>query len=285
MLKRTRFAPSPSGLLHLGNAYSALSCQAWAKQHDALLLLRVEDIDFTRCKPKHTQQMLNDLDWLGIKFSDVSFQQQRLALYEQALQQLIELGVLYPCFCTRKQILETLDAQQASPSRQGQGLSYHCLDPYPKTCKQLDSAQRQQKMLTTAYAWRLDCEAVAQEIGQHGAWFDIDGAAHHFDIFRDVGDVIIGRKDIHFSYHLCVVVDDAAQGITHVIRGEDLRRSTPVHRILQRLLAYDSLQYLHHKLITNQEGNRLAKSKASPTLKALRDEGQTAKQVRLSLDF
>lgn len=282
-MKRIRFAPSPTGLLHLGNAYSALSCEAWAKQHHAQILLRVEDIDFTRCKPKYTQQILNDFDWLGIKFLDISFQQQRLSLYERALQQLIGMGVLYPCFCTRKEVSEALDVvQQASQSRHA---SCHCLDPYPKTCKQLNLAQRKQKMLATAYAWRLDCEAVAQKIGQHGVWYDINGAEHHFDILADIGDVIIGRKDIRFSYHLCVVVDDAKQGITHVIRGEDLRSSTSVHRILQRLLAYASPQYLHHKLITNQDGDRLAKSKASPTLKTLRDEGQTAKQVRQSLGF
>jgi len=279
-LKRTRFAPSPTGLLHLGNAYSALVCEQWAKKHDAQLLLRVEDIDFTRCKPKHTKQLLDDLAWLGISFDDVTFQQQRLALYEKVLQQLIDMGVLYPCFCTRKEVDVALLSQKDNGNVQCRGL-----DPYPGTCKQLDTQQQQQKMQKQAYAWRLDCVAVSQRIGRQCTWYDIHNHEHHFDILEDIGDVIIGRKDIRFSYHLCVVVDDATQGISHVIRGEDLRSSTPVHRVLQCLLGYKSPQYLHHVLITNNEGIRLAKSKGSPTLQALRESGVTAEQVRQSLGF
>ena len=279
-MKRTRFAPSPTGLLHLGNVYSALVCEHWAKEHDAQILLRVEDIDFTRCKPKHTEQMLDDLVWLGLSFDEVSFQQQRLALYEKVLQQLIEMGVLYPCFCTRKEVDAALLAQKDKGNIQCSGL-----DPYPGTCKQLDKQQQQQKMQKQTYAWRLDCEAVSQQIGRQCAWYDMQNHEHCFDVLEDIGDVIIGRKDIRFSYHLCVVVDDAKQGITHVIRGEDLRSSTPVHSVLQCLLNYESPKYLHHKLITNQQGKRLAKSKASPALKSLRDSGATAKQVRKSLGF
>jgi glutamyl-Q tRNA(Asp) synthetase len=279
-LKRTRFAPSPTGLLHLGNVYSSLLCEHWAKEHDAQLLLRVEDIDFTRCKPKHTTQLLDDLAWLGISFADVSFQQQRLALYDKALQQLIEMGVLYPCFCTRKEVDVALIANKDKGGSQA-----NRLDPYPGTCKHLSERQRQQKMKTQAYAWRLDCDVVSQRIGQPCAWYDMQGHEYRFDILQDIGDVIIGRKDIRFSYHLCVVVDDALQGVSHVIRGEDLRSSTPVHRVLQYLLSYESPQYLHHQLITNQQGKRLAKSKASPALKSLRDSGVTAKQIRQSLGF
>ena len=279
-MKRTRFAPSPTGLLHLGNIYSALVCEHWAKEHDAQFLLRVEDIDFTRCKPKHTKQLLDDLAWLGISFDDVSFQQQRLALYEKVLQQLIDMNVLYPCFCTRKEVDAALLAQKEKGNVQQRGL-----DPYPGTCKQLNKQQQQQKMQKQAYAWRLDCEAVAQRIGRKHAWYDMQNHEHCFDVLEDIGDVIIGRKDIRFSYHLCVVVDDAKQGITHVIRGEDLRSSTPVHRMLQGLLNYESPQYLHHKLITNEQGKRLAKSKVSPALKSLRDSGMTAKEIRQSLGF
>ena len=281
-MKRTRFAPSPTGLLHLGNVYSALVCEQWAKDHDAQLLLRVEDIDFTRCKPKHTEQLLDDLAWLGITFANVSFQQQRLALYEQVLQQLIDMGVLYPCFCTRKQVDAALFAQKVKNNGNAHGKNF---DAYPRTCKQLNTQQQQQKMQKQTYAWRLDCDVVAQRIGRKCAWYDAQGNQHRFDILEDIGDVIIGRKDIRFSYHLCVVVDDAKQGITHVVRGEDLRSSTPIHRVLQCLLNYASPKYLHHKLITNHQGIRLAKSKESPALKNLRDDGQTAKQVRQSLGF
>jgi len=279
-LKRTRFAPSPTGLLHLGNAYSALICEQWAKKHEAALFLRVEDIDFTRCKPERTETLLEDLTWLGIGFDEISFQQHRLALYEQALQQLIDMHVLYPCFCTRKQVDTALHTQsEAQPNALRQRL-----DPYPGTCKQLSVQQRQKKMLKQAYAWRLDGTAVLETIGQHCVWHDTQGIAQSFNVL-DIGDVIIGRKDIRFSYHLCVVVDDATQGISHVIRGEDLRSSTPIHRVLQRLLGYKSPQYLHHVLIMNNEGIRLAKSKGSPTLQALRDSGVTAEQVRQSLGF
>lgn len=279
-MKRTRFAPSPTGLLHLGNAYSALICEQWAKKHGAALFLRVEDIDFTRCKPKFSKQMLDDLTWLGISFDVVSFQQQRLALYEQALQQLIDMDVLYPCFCTRKQVDTALAGQKLNRNLKTE----HCLDAYPGTCKHLDTELRQQQMLHMPYAWRLDCQAVFERIGQVCAWQDDQGHEHLFNIL-DMGDVIIGRKDIRFSYHLSVVVDDAKQGITQVIRGEDLRSSTPVHRVLQCLLGYTSPQYLHHVLITNDEGIRLAKSKGSPTLQALRVNGVTAEQVRQSLGF
>lgn len=279
-MKITRFAPSPTGLLHLGNAYSALICEQWAKKHDAALFLRVEDIDFTRCKPKFSKQMLDDLTWLGISFNAISFQQQRLVLYEQALQQLIDMDVLYPCFCTRKQVDTALASQKVNRNLKTE----HCLDVYPGTCKHLDTELRQQQMLNMPYAWRLDCQTVFERIGQLCAWQDVQGHKHLFNVL-DMGDVIIGRKDIQFSYHLCVVVDDAEQGITHVIRGEDLRSSTPVHRVLQCLLGYKSPQYLHHVLITNNEGIRLAKSKGSPTLQALRGNGVTAEQVRQSLGF
>ena len=279
-MKRTRFAPSPTGLLHLGNVYSAFICEQWAKKHAAELFLRVEDIDFTRCKPKFGQQLSEDLTWLGISFDAVSFQQQRLTLYEQALQQLIDMDMLYPCFCTRKQINTVLASSKVNCNLKKK----NCLDVYPGTCKHLDTELRQQQMLNMPYAWRLDCQAVVERIGQACSWKDNQSCEHMFDVL-DIGDVIIGRKDIRFSYHLCVVVDDAKQGITHVIRGEDLRSSTPVHRVLQCLLGYKAPQYLHHVLITDNEGIRLAKSKGSPTLQALRENGVTAKQVRQSLGF
>jgi glutamyl-Q tRNA(Asp) synthetase len=194
MLK-TRFAPSPTGLMHLGNIYSALQCQAWAKHHHAGLILRIEDIDFTRCKPKFSQQIMDDLNWMGIGFDDVSYQSQRLSLYKAALNTLIDQGMLYPCFCTRKAIAEQTKSLKTSQ-----------LDDYPKTCLSLDKAEREQRKQNIPFSWRLDSVKVKRRLGNDLYWLDNDGAQHDFDVVDDIGDVIIGRKDIHYSYHLAVVV-------------------------------------------------------------------------------
>jgi glutamyl-Q tRNA(Asp) synthetase len=267
MLK-TRFAPSPTGLLHLGNIYSALQCQAWAKHHHAGFILRIEDIDFTRCKPKFSQQIMDDLNWIGIGFDDVSYQSQSLSLYKKALNTLIDQGVLYPCFCTRKAIAEQTDRLKTSQ-----------LDDYAKICLALNPAEQAQRKQNTPFSWRLDSARVKQHLGNDLYWLDNDGAQHDFDVVDDIGDVIIGRKDIHYSYHLAVVVDDAAQGISHVIRGQDLQSSTPVHRVLQLLLGYASPKYIHHGLIQGEQGKRLAKSKGSPTLLSLREQGMSPQDV------
>lgn len=277
---KTRFAPSPTGLLHTGNIYSALTCEAWAKKQNAVLLLRIEDIDFTRCKPEFSIQIIDDLNWIGINFTgDISYQQQRLGLYQQALDVLIRMGALYPCFCTRKEV-----EAQLSQQSELRHPTYHRLDNYPGTCKSLSPQHRREKMLSQTFAWRLDIQAVIQILGQHLSWSEMDGFQHPFHL-ADIGDVIIGRKDIRYSYHLSVVVDDAEQAISHVIRGEDLRSSTAVHIVLQKLLNYTSPHYLHHKLIMDNQGNRLAKSKNSTTLKSLRDSNVSAGSVRRQLGF
>ena len=266
---RTRFAPSPTGLMHTGNAYSAIQCEQWAKAHQAELLLRIEDIDFTRCRPELAVQMIDDLQWLGISFAgNIIYQHQRLHLYQQALDTLINMGVLYPCFCTRKQVQANL---------QKMNMSSDVLDNYPGTCKTLSEMQRSERMLREPYSWRLDVQAV--HLAQPLFWQDVAGNA--FDVDLDyVGDVIIGRKDIQYSYHLAVVVDDADQQITHVIRGEDLRTSTPVHRILQYLLGYEPPIYHHHALIKDEQGERLAKIKQSITLQNIRQSGMTVAKFR-----
>ncbi len=267
---RTRFAPSPTGLLHVGNAYSALMCELWARQNNAELLLRIEDIDFTRCRKELSQQMLEDLAWLDIRFDgETVYQQQRLTLYQQALEKLLQLGVLYPCFCTRKEIQQ--DIQALATQQQ--------FDVYPGTCKRLTREQKEHKLLSKEFCWRLDHKAVAQQLGDSLFWTDSSGAPHKFTV-RSIGDVIIGRKDIHYSYHLSVVVDDATQAISHVVRGEDLRSSTPIHRVLQQLLGYEPPLYLHHRLIKDAQGERLAKTRKSVTLKSLRESGMTALELR-----
>ncbi len=273
MILQTRFAPSPTGFLHLGNIYSALQCQAWAKANDATLLLRIEDIDFTRCKPELSRQIIDDLRWMGISFDgEVVYQSQRLDLYQQALDTLIAMDVLYPCFCTRKQISEHVSNPGVSS-----------LDTYPKTCLVLHEQERALRKQQMPFSWRLNSQKVKKMLDKDLYWRDANGVKHGFDVVDDIGDVIIGRKDIHYSYHLAVVVDDAAQNISHVIRGEDLRSSTPVHRVLQLLLGYDSPVYLHHDLIHDQAGQRLAKTRQSPTLLSLRKQGMTPQEVLISI--
>lgn len=271
-MKRIRFAPSPTGLLHLGNAYSALMCEAWAKQHQAQLLLRIEDIDFTRCRSHFSQQLQEDLAWLGVKFDgQVVYQMQRYTYYEQALQQLKDMDVLYPCFCTRSEI-------EAAP-RASDIISR--FDAYPQICRDLTSKQREVR-LQQAHAWRLDMQKAIQLLGTSLHWLNQHGEQRCFEL-ENVGDVIVGRKDIHYSYHLCVVVDDALQGITHVIRGMDLLSSTPVHRVLQGLLHLPHPVYFHHPMIVDEQGQRLAKAKASQSLQSLRKLGMHPDTLRQAL--
>jgi len=259
----------------MGNAYSVLQCEAWAKHHQAEFLLRIEDIDITRCRTHLSAQMIEDLTWLDIHFDgEVVYQQQRQHYYQEALNKLIDLGVLYPCFCTRKHIQHKLENQQYKPQV--------LLDYYPYTCRNLTAQEQQQRMLLQPFSWRLNQEKVEIILGKELSWSDVAQKEHVFSI-KQVGDVIIGRKDITYSYHLCVVVDDFLQGITHVVRGEDLRSSTPVHKILQALLAYPSPMYEHHQLIVDECGQRLAKSKYSETLKSLRDTRFSAQDLREEL--
>jgi len=274
-LNRTRFAPSPTGFLHLGNIYSAVLCKQWAREHQAKLFLRIEDIDFTRCKDKFSEQIIDDLTWMGITFDEeVIYQSQRRGLYQQALDTLINMNVLYPCVCTRKQIKENTNV--FSPSK---------LDDYPQTCLTLSLGEQQSLLDTKSrFSWRLNSEKVEVLLGHDLYWLDENKQEHHFSPTIDIGDVIIGRKDIHYSYHLAVVVDDAKQNISHVIRGEDLIASTPVHRVLQLLLGYDSPLYQHHDLLLDDEGSRMAKTKHSTTLKSLRESGLSVQDVSEYLD-
>lgn len=272
-MSRTRFAPSPTGLLHVGNAYSALMCESWAKEHQADFILRVEDLDSTRCTEAKTKQMLDDLAWLGLSFAEeVTYQQHRLPLYQQALQALQTMGVLYPCFCTRKQIADAIRQRKTQVESHLECKQQGKLDIYPETCRTL--SQKEVKLQTekgVPFSWRLDSKRVAEILEREALyWLDENGKKHAFCI-EQIGDVIVGRKDIKYSYHLSVVVDDEAQGITHVIRGQDLYSSTPVHRILQMLLGYRRPVYQHHHLLKDEHNQRLAKTKQSISLKSLRE--------------
>jgi len=262
MQARTRFAPSPTGLLHIGNAYSALRCQAWAAAHDAELLLRIEDIDFTRCQPHFSDAIYEDLHWLGLSWQEpVRLQSQHRDAYRDALDHLRQLGVLYPCFCTRKQIQQEMI---------NIGLAPHHDDStaiYPGRCRHLPAAEQQQRMQHEAFAWRLDIAKALRRINKPLQWRDDQEQMHAARLDHDV---VIGRKDIAFSYHLAVVVDDAIQRITHVIRGEDLMPSTGIHCLLQQLLDLPQPVYLHHPLLNNNRGQRLAKRTHATTLQSLR---------------
>lgn len=268
----TRFAPSPTGRLHLGHALAAWEARSLADRFDGRCVLRMEDIDRTRCREEFVTGILEDLTWLGIRFDGVVMvQSERLACYEQALQQLRNLGVLYPCFCTRKEIAEEVAAMGGAP----QG---GCVDVYPGTCRQLDQSRRQELMASgKPFSWRLDCRAAARITGAL-RWRDLrfgDQVCHP----EELGDVILGRKDCAASYHIAVVTDDAAQGVTHVSRGEDLFPVTGIHRTLQALLGLPVPLWYHHRLVKDASGKRLAKRDKSMSLQEMRSAGATPQDI------
>jgi glutamyl-Q tRNA(Asp) synthetase len=269
----TRFAPSPTGRLHLGHAASAGYAADRAAAAGGVFLLRIEDIDATRCRPEWTDAILEDLAWLGLRWPEpVRRQSEHLAEYAAALERLRGLGVVYPCFCTRKDIEE--EAARA-------GVAPHGSEgpPYPGTCRRLSAAERADRLAAgTAASWRLDAAAALRVTGPLG-WRD-ERFGPQVVRAEPTGDVVVGRKDLGTSYHLAVVVDDALQGVTLVTRGEDLFASTPVHRILQALLGLPEPLYHHHRLLLDETGKRFAKRDRAVTLAALREAGWTPRAVR-----
>jgi len=270
---RTRFAPSPTGLLHVGNGYSALICQQWAAQNNAELLLRIEDIDRTRCQPQFIDAIQRDLHWLGIRWqAEVIRQSQRSHCYQQAIAQLQQQNLLYPCFCSRGQI----HAQMAASA------PHYAQPHYPGTCRTLKQKERAQRMQFEPYAWRLNVALAASKIVTQLDWIDESGFSHGI-VINTLDDVILARKDIGISYHLAVVVDDAAQAITMVIRGEDLRGSTAIQTLLQRLLNLPQPHYLHHPLVVDHNNKRLAKRNSSTTLHSLAQAGVSPVRLKVFL--
>jgi glutamyl-Q tRNA(Asp) synthetase len=255
----TRFAPSPSGRLHLGHAYSAAIGHARARETGGKFRLRIEDLDQTRCKAEFVDGIYEDLSWLGIEWDEpVLVQSQRTDEYGAALQELRELGLAYACFCTRAEIAQSLTAPHGDAATS-----------YPGTCRTLpDDPERR---ATTPHCWRLD-SAKALELAGLPSWIEADGRSFAAQS-SDIGDAILARKDAPASYHMSCVVDDAASGVTMVVRGADLRASTPIQRLLQSLLVLPEPTYLHHGLVTHQDGRRLAKRDHAPTLAAMREEG------------
>lgn len=272
-----RFAPSPNGLLHLGHALSALINHDLAQAKNGRLLLRIEDIDPARSKPEFVEAIAADLAWLGLTWEQpVRHQSQHMAAYALALDRLERRGLLYACFCTRGDLART-----ATPNmpRDPDGSPL-----YPGTCRALSprqSAHRQASGLP--YALRINmAKALAcappgiewHEVTATGAIQTIPATPARW------GDAIIARKDVPASYHLCVVVDDALQGVTDVVRGQDLASATHMHRLLQALLALPTPVYRHHRLILDTEGDKLAKSRLSQPLRALRAAGHSADDIR-----
>jgi len=274
MRLRTRFAPSPTGHMHAGNAYSALICQQWAIRHSADLLLRIEDIDHTRCQEAYVSGLVEDLGWLGLQWKDdIRRQSSFLNEYQAALEKLRKLDVIYPCFCTRRHIRAEIERMGLAPHATESTSSYSGL------CRKMDIRQRSRRMQHEPFAWRLDMASALRLAGgtlswrnQHGHCHPVHAGAH--------ADEVIGRKDIGISYHLAVIVDDAAQGITHVIRGEDIMPSTGIHRLLQTLLELPEPVYIHHALLRDSKGRKLSKRHGAPTLKNLRQAGVKPAQLR-----
>lgn len=267
----TRFAPSPTGYLHLGHALAAWVAYSCARQNDGAMLLRFEDIDTTRIRPEYYSAIEEDLRWLGMEWHGIPWRQtDRTAAYQSALEELCAMDVVYPCFCTRKEI-----AQMTQAPQQGDGGDAMI---YPGTCRGRSHDDRMARMQRgERWAWRLDAEKAGQLSGSI-TWQDYRFGEQvlHPTI---LGDVVIARKDIGVSYHLAVVVDDAAQHVNWVTRGEDLLSSTHVHIMLQRLLQLPQPQYWHHPLVCDEEGQRLAKRHDSLSLRSMRESGMTAHEV------
>ena len=260
----SRFAPSPTGRLHLGHAYSALLAHDYARERDGAFLLRIEDIDPGRARPEHVGGIIEDLAWLGLEWDgEIVFQSERLALYAEALGRLKERGLAYPCFCTRSAIAAEIAASAAAPHGPDGPL-------YPGTCRALEPEERARRAAAEPHAWRLD---VARAVGAAGPLFWEDGDTEVRAEPEAHGDVVLARKDAPVSYHLAVTVDDAAQGVTDVVRGRDLFAATDIHRLLQALLELPTPHYRHHDLLTGADGRRLAKRHGAPTLADLRAAG------------
>ena len=269
---RTRFAPSPTGRLHLGHVLAAKVARDLAREACGAFLLRHEDIDGPRVRAEFYKEIEDDLTWLGLDWDEPAlWQSTRAAAHDEALATLRERALVYPCFCTRREIQEEWSRMASAPQGPEGPL-------YPGTCLKLTSNAAAEKLASGApHAWRLDSRKAAAETGAL-TFHDL----RHGTIRADpglLGDVVLARKDIGTAYHLAVVVDDHFQRISHVTRGEDLLPSTHVHRHLQALLGLPEPVYLHHRLVTDENGKRLAKRDGSRSIAALREQGLTPAQV------
>jgi glutamyl-Q tRNA(Asp) synthetase len=270
----SRFAPSPTGYLHLGHALSALT----AAERGARFLLRIEDIDATRCRPDFEQAIYEDLAWLGLTWeTPVRRQSEHMADYRAALDRLAARELLYPCFCTRQQIKAEIARSPSAPQGPDGPI-------YPGTCRTLSSREREQRVAAGEdHAVRLDLE---RAVAATGALDWEDELAGRMRAAPEAhGDVVLARKETPTSYHLAVTVDDALQGVTLVVRGQDLFAATHVHRLLQALLDLPVPRYHHHRLLLDASGKRLAKRGNATTLRGLRAAGKTPADIRRAVGF
>jgi len=260
-----RFAPSPNGDLHLGHAYSAVLNAAMARDCGGRFLVRIEDIDTVRCTASSARRALEDLAWLGLDWDKpVRYQSQHLPSYMLQQARLGRAGLLYPCFCSRKEISDRCQGPRRDP--EGQVV-------YDGHCKNMSTEQRRAlQSRGRSFSMRIDMQTACR----------LAGGVSDAEVW---GDIILVRKDIGTSYHMAVVTDDALQGVTDVVRGKDLEAATPIHILLQRLLDLPTPRYFHHKLISDETGKKLSKSAASPSLRLLREQGVSPREVRQTLGF
>jgi glutamyl-Q tRNA(Asp) synthetase len=270
----TRFAPSPTGRLHLGHAHSALLGWHVARDAGGRFLLRIEDIDPVRCRPEYTDAILEDLAWLGLDWdAPPRIQSRHLPEYRAVLERLAGMGLLYPCFCTRADIAREVAAIGHAPHGPD-GLLY------PGTCRRLSAAEREARIAAgEPYALRLNMAAAMARLDALLTFKEQGRGRLRCDPTR-FGDVVLARKDTPASYHLCVTHDDALQGVTLVTRAEDLLPATDLHRLLQMLLGWPEPCYRHHPLLLGADGKRLSKRDNAPTLAALRQAGHSPAAVR-----
>jgi glutamyl-Q tRNA(Asp) synthetase len=279
-----RFAPSPNGDLHLGHAYSALLNQKLARASRGRLLLRIEDIDTTRCTPQFEAGIIADLKWLGLAWEEpVRRQSEHFAEYRATLERLVAEGLVYPAFMSRGEIRAFIaESQQRGRDwpRDPDGVPL-----YPPADKSLPATERKRRIAGNApFAWRLDVDAAMKRVGETLFWQEFTdpslGATRVVEARpQDWGDVIVARRDIPTSYHLAVVLDDALQAVSHVVRGEDLFYATSVQRLLQHVLGLPQPVYFHHRLILGPNGRKLSKSLGDSGLAALRRAGASQADI------
>ncbi|MET0274518.1 MAG: tRNA glutamyl-Q(34) synthetase GluQRS [Phenylobacterium sp.] len=271
----TRFAPSPTGFLHRGHAFSALTAHQAARDAGGRFLLRIEDIDRTRCRPEYEAAIFEDLSWLGLEWeAPVRRQSDHMDDYARALRGLQDRGLLYRCFRTRREIAEEIERAPHGAMEVLRGAPL----PANQEARRLAAGE--------AYAWRLSLDAAQRALGGFAALTFVEDGQGVVQAQPELGgDVVLARKDVGVAYHLAVVVDDALQGVSHVIRGEDLAEATHVQRLLQALLGLPTPVYRHHRLLTGPEGRRFAKRDHAETLRTLRARGMTAASIRAEMGF
>jgi len=265
-----RFAPSPNGLLHLGHAYAAIFAHDYARERGGRFLLRIEDIDTARSRPEFVEAVLADLHWLGLDWDEEPiFQSKRFDSYAQAAEKLKAMNLLYPCFCTRSSMRE-LQSEQPQPMGPDGPI-------YAGTCRHLGDDEAKDRMLEDRYSWRLNAERAVHLAGEL-TWHDERRGAITATP-EALGDVVLIPKETPVAYHLAVTLDDARDGITHVVRGQDLFASTHIHRLLQALLDLPTPTYVHHPVLLDDSGSKLAKSRDSASLSVLRNAGENGHKL------